>query len=313
MEAEMLVSTVFPGQGSQVVGMGKDLSDNFTLAKQIFQEADDTLGYKLSDLMFNGPDKDLEDTSCSQPAIMAVSVACWKVLKEAMGDMKLKVQCSAGHSLGEYTSLVISGVISYSDGLRLVQERGRLMHDASVVRPGSMAAVIGLNEQEVETVCSQSGAEMANINSNDQIVISGDSEYVAEAVQIASDMGARKVITLPVSGAFPSALMEYASDGLSKILDEIDFNDSEVPIIANSTGLPVKSADEIKEELLKGLCSCVQWKDSIQYMVNSGVSNFIEFGPSRVLSSLIKRINKEVRVESISSVKTLEQFVDSHS
>jgi [acyl-carrier-protein] S-malonyltransferase len=313
MEAEMLVSTVFPGQGSQVVGMGKDLSDNFTLAKQIFQEADDTLGYKLSDLMFNGPDKDLEDTSCSQPAIMAVSVACWKVLNEAMGDMRLKVQCSAGHSLGEYTSLVISGVISYSDGLRLVQERGRLMHDASVVRPGSMAAVIGLNEQEVETVCSQSGAEMANINSNDQIVISGDSEYVAEAVQIASDMGARKVITLPVSGAFHSSLMEYASDGLSKILDEIDFNDSEVPIIANSTGLPVKSADEIKEELLKGLCSCVQWKDSIQYMVNSGVSNFIEFGPSRVLSSLIKRINKEVRVESISSVKTLEQFVDSHS
>jgi [acyl-carrier-protein] S-malonyltransferase len=313
MEAEMLVSTVFPGQGSQVVGMGKDLSDNFTLAKQIFQEADDTLGYKLSDLMFNGPDKDLEDTSCSQPAIMAVSVACWKVLNEAMGDMKLKVQCSAGHSLGEYTSLVISGVISYSDGLRLVQERGRLMHDASVVRPGSMAAVIGLNEQEVETVCSQSGAEMANINSNDQIVISGDSEYVAEAVQIASDMGARKVITLPVSGAFHSSLMEYASDGLSKILDEIDFNDSEVPIIANSTGLPVKSADEIKEELLKGLCSCVQWKDSIQYMVNSGVSNFIEFGPSRVLSSLIKRINKEVTVESISSVKTLEQFVDSHS
>ena len=309
----MLVSTVFPGQGSQVVGMGKDLSDNFTLAKQIFQEADDTLGYKLSDLMFNGPDKDLEDTSCSQPAIMAVSVACWQVLNEAMGDMKLKVQCSAGHSLGEYTSLVISGVISYSDGLRLVQERGRLMHDASVVRPGSMAAVIGLNEQEVETVCSQSGAEMANINSNDQIVISGDSEYVAEAVQIASDMGARKVITLPVSGAFHSSLMEYASDGLSKILDEIDFNDSEVPIIANSTGLPVKSADEIKEELLKGLCSCVQWKDSIQYMVNSGVSNFIEFGPSRVLSSLIKRINKEVRVESISSVKTLEQFVDSHS
>ena len=309
----MLVSTVFPGHGSQVVGMGKDLSDNFTLAKQIFQEADDTLGYKLSDLMFNGPDKDLEDTSCSQPAIMAVSVACWKVLNEAMGDMKLKVQCSAGHSLGEYTSLVISGVISYSDGLRLVQERGRLMHDASVVRPGSMAAVIGLNEQEVETVCSQSGAEMANINSNDQIVISGDSEYVAEAVQIASDMGARKVITLPVSGAFHSSLMEYASDGLSKILDEIDFNDSEVPIIANSTGLPVKSADEIKEELLKGLCSCVQWKDSIQYMVNSGVSNFIEFGPSRVLSSLIKRINKEVRVESISSVKTLEQFVDSHS
>ena len=313
MEAEMLVSTVFPGQGSQVVGMGKDLSDNFTLAKQIFQEADDTLGYKLSDLMFNGPDKDLEDTSCSQPAIMAVSVACWKVLNEAMGDMKLKVQCSAGHSLGEYTSLVISGVISYSDGLRLVQERGRLMHDASVVRPGSMAAVIGLNEQEVETVCSQSGAEMANINSNDQIVISGDSEYVAEAVQIASDMGARKVITLPVSGAFHSSLMEYASDGLSKILDEIDFNDSEVPIIANSTGLPVKSADEIKEELLKGLCSCVQWNDSIQYIVNSGVSNFIEFGPSRVLSSLIKRINKEVRVESISSVKTLEQFVDSHS
>ena len=309
----MLVSTVFPGQGSQVVGMGKDLSDNFTLAKQIFQEADDTLGYKLSDLMFNGPDKDLEDTSCSQPAIMAVSVACWKVLNEAMGDMKLKVQCSAGHSLGEYTSLVISGVISYSDGLRLVQERGRLMHDASVVRPGSMAAVIGLNEQEVETVCSQSGAEMANINSNDQIVISGDSEYVAEAVQIASDMGARKVITLPVSGAFHSSLMKYASDGLSKILDEIDFNDSEVPIIANSTGLPVKSADEIKEELLKGLCSCVQWKDSIQYMVNNGVSNFIEFGPSRVLSSLIKRINKEVTVESISSVKTLEQFVDSHS
>ena len=151
MEAEILVSTVFPGQGSQVVGMGKDLSDNFTLAKQIFQEADDTLGYKLSDLMFNGPDKDLEDTSCSQPAIMAVSVACWKVLNEAMGDMKLKVQCSAGHSLGEYTSLVISGVISYSDGLRLVQERGRLMHDASVVRPGSCLLYTSPSPRDLST------------------------------------------------------------------------------------------------------------------------------------------------------------------
>lgn len=313
METEMLVSTVFPGQGSQVVGMGKDLNDNFSSAKAVFEEADDTLGYKLSELMFNGPDKDLEDTSRSQPAIMAVSVACWRVLNEAMEDMKLTVQCSAGHSLGEYTSLVISGVISYRDGLKLVQERGRLMHDASIARPGTMAAIIGLNEEEVGTLCTKTGAEMANINSSDQIVISGETNYVSDAVQVAAHMGARKVIELPVSGAFHSSLMEYASEGLSKILDEIDFHNPEVPIIANSTGLPVNSAKEIKEELLKGLCSCVQWKDSIQYMVGSGVNNFIEFGPSRVLSSLIKRINKEVNVESISNVKTLEQFVDSHS
>lgn len=313
METEMLVSTVFPGQGSQVVGMGKDLCENFKLAKEVFEEADDTLGYKLSELMFNGPDKDLEDTSCSQPAIMAVSVACWRVLNESIKDMQLKVQCSAGHSLGEYTSLVISGVINYSDGLKLVQERGRLMHDASIARPGTMAAIIGLSEQDADIVCKQTGAEIANINSSDQIVISGDLACVTDAVKVASDMGARKVIDLPVSGAFHSSLMEYASEGLSKVLDEIEFCDSDVPIIANSTGLPMNNADEIKQELLNGLCSCVQWKDSIQYMVNSGVNNFIEFGPSRVLSSLIKRINKEVTVDSISSVKTLEQFVDSHS
>ncbi len=313
METEMLVSTVFPGQGSQVVGMGKDLNDNYRIAEEVFREADETLGYKLSELMFNGPDKDLEDTSCSQPAIMAVSVACWRVLNEALGESNLKVQCSAGHSLGEYTSLVMAGVISYSDGLKLVQERGRLMHDASVARPGTMAAIIGLNEEQVDILCNQTGAEIANINSSDQIVISGEVRCVEDAIQSASDMGARKVISLPVSGAFHSSLMEYASDGLAKILDDMEFCDPQIPIIANSTGLPVNSAEDIKQELLNGLCSCVQWKDSIQYMVDTGVNNFIEFGPSRVLSSLIKRINKEVTVDSISSVKTLEQFVDSRS
>jgi [acyl-carrier-protein] S-malonyltransferase len=307
------MSSVFPGQGSQFIGMGKDIYDNFKVAREAFQEADETLGYKLSDVMFTGSSDQLEDTSCSQPAIMAVSVACWRVLDEMIHNVPLKIEYSAGHSLGEYTSLVVAGVMDYADGLKLVQKRGQLMHDASIVRPGSMAAIIGLNEESLKDVCAQTGAEIANINSTDQIVISGDIKAVSDATELATNEGARKIIKLPVSGAFHSSLMEYALEGLSEILEEIDFKDPEVPIIANSTGLPVESAEEIKAELLSGLCSCVQWKNSIQYMVDSGVNKFVEFGPSKVLSSLIKRINKDVEVDTISDSKSLNKFIETHN
>ena len=204
---DMKYSYVFPGQGSQSVGKGNDLYLHSRAAREVFQEADDILGQPLSSLMFDGPESDLKQTLNSQPAIMVVSIACWKAWEEIIGRDRDDVLSVAGHSLGEYTALVVSGVLSFADGLRLVQERGKLMQQASIEHPGSMAAVLGLDEEALEHVCSETGVELANINSDDQMVISGDKFAVAQAMDLASARGARKVIPLQVSGACHSSLM----------------------------------------------------------------------------------------------------------
>lgn len=303
-------SYVFPGQGSQSVGMGLDLYNASRASREVFEEADDSLGYDLSRLIFEGPAPELQKTINSQPAIMVVSIACWKAWEEYMGAQAPKPTWVAGHSLGEYTSLVVADVISFTEGIKLVQERGRLMHDASLRRPGGMAAIIGLNELAFEDICAETGVELANINSDDQIVISGAKIAVARAMDLASARGARKTIPLPVSGAFHSSLMFQAREGLVDAVSALDFQDPSVAIVGNSHGAPLTTAAQVKAELIDGLCNCVQWKNSVRYMVDSGVEQFVEFGPARVLSALIKRIDKEVKAVTVYDPESMQKLAD---
>jgi [acyl-carrier-protein] S-malonyltransferase len=303
---------VFTGQGSQKVGMGLDLHNSFGSAQRTFEEADNALGFHLSKLIFEGPEPELQNTLNSQPAIMAVSIACWRAWSEVMGSKAPQPDFLAGHSLGEYTSLVVSGVISFSEGITLVRERGRLMQEASHHRPGIMTAIIGLNELAFQQICEETGVELANINCDDQIVISGDRIAVARAEDLAYARGG-KISRLTVSGPFHSSLMVDARDGLIEAIDALDFRDPQVPIVANSTGMSLTSAAEVKSELVDGLVTCVQWKDSIRYMRDRGVSQFIEFGPRRVLSSLIRRIDGDADASTMSTPEDIQKYATSIS
>ena len=279
---------VFPGQGSQTVGMGAELYATSPAARDVFQESDESLGFPLSELMFQGPARQLQDTVNSQPAIMTVSIACLKAWEEIHGPEASSPSLVAGHSLGEYTSMVVAGVIRFDEAVKLVRERGRLMREAAIDRPGGMAAIIGLDELALEHVCAETGVELANINADDQIVISGDKIAVARAMDLASARGARRTIPLSVSGAFHSSWMQGAEAGLAEAIGALNFHDPNFPIIANSDSTPLTSADAVRNELIQGLCRCVQWKGSVKYMVDSGVSQFVEFGPTGVFVQLDK-------------------------
>ncbi len=287
---------VFPGQGSQQVGMGRRLYDNFAQARAAFEEADSVLGFSLSKLCFEGPDEVLRETINAQPAILAVSIAHLRVLPELWNGYEASPPAFvAGHSLGEYTALVAAETVSFADALRLARERGRLMHEAGEKSPGGMAAIIGLDEEVTKGICQQAGTQIANINCPGQIVISGSIEALGHATELATAGGARRVIPLEVSGAFHSPLMQPAFSGMSQVIPEITFHEPAIPIVANTTAQPITTAAAVKDELLNQLCHCVQWQRSIEYTIEAGASTFIEIGPGQVLTGLIKRINKEVQ------------------
>ena len=290
---------VFPGQGSQSVGMGQELFDSSRAARAVFQEADDTLGIKLSKLIFQGPSRKLQDTINSQPAIMTVSIAALKAWEEFTGSELETPAALAGHSLGEYTSMVAAGVVSFSDGVSLVRQRGRLMQQAAKGRPGGMAAILGLDELATAQICAETGVELANINADDQIVISGDKVAVAQAMDLASARGARKTIPLTVSGAFHSSLMQEAKEGLAEAMVAMEFKDPQSPIIANSDCAELRTGEQVREELVRGLCQCVQWRNTVRCMVDSGISQFVELGPASVLASLIRRIDRGVEAVAL--------------
>ena len=307
IERAPMYSFIFPGQGAQKVGMGQSLYETSPAARSVFEEADDSLGVNLSQVMFEGPTETLQDTAYAQPAIMTVSIAIWRAWQEFLGASAPQPMAVAGHSLGEYTSMVVGGVMDFSDGVRLVRERGRLMHEASEARPGSMAAIIGLDEIVVAQVAQDAGVELANINSDDQIVISGDKMALARAMDLASARGAKKVVPLAVSGAFHSRLMELAQEGLTDAIDGITLRDPRFPVVANSTGAPITNAEQARQELLTGLCNCVLWKHSVQLMINSGANRFVEFGPARVLSSLVRRIDPGVEALTLSDPDSIRK------
>jgi [acyl-carrier-protein] S-malonyltransferase len=212
--------------------------------------------------------------------------------------------------LGEYTSLVAADVIEFADAVRLVRKRGQLMQQASVDRPGAMAAILGLNELAFSQICAETGVELANVNADNQIVISGDKIAVARAADLALARGARKAVPLPVSGAFHSSLMADARDGLTEAMEKMQFKDPKMPIVANCDSRPLTTGGEIRQELVDGLCQCVQWNNSVRYMVDSGVSRFVEFGAGGVLAGLIKRIDRDVEVANVSDSASVRKLAD---
>jgi [acyl-carrier-protein] S-malonyltransferase len=302
------VAYVFPGQGSQSTGMGLDLYNSYPSAQGVFDEADASLGFPLSRLCFEGPEEELTKTHNVQPAILIVSIACLKALEKAAIANFPSPTFVAGHSLGEYTALVAAGALGLADAVLLVRERGRLMYEAGLKNPGSMLAIIGLDEETVKDVCLQTGTEISNINCPGQIVISGAAQALAEANKLAKTRGARALIPLKVSGAFHSALMEPVIAEFSKIVSNVRFRPPVIPVISNVTARPLTAVDSIKKELVKQLRNCIQWQGSVEYMVHSGVTTFYEIGPGRVLSGLIRRINSELQIFNISGIEDIAQL-----
>jgi len=306
----MKVAYVFPGQGSQKVGMGHDLYHNFPAAKAAFEQADEALGFPLSRLCFEGPEDELRRTINAQPALVMVSQACLQAVQDVSSNGLPPAAFVTGHSLGEYTALVVAGVLDFTTVVYLARERGRLMYEAGLAEPGGMVAVIGLDEASLAQVCEETNTWLANVNCPSQLVISGAQENLTKAAELAKARGAKRTIPLAVSGAFHTPLMQSAARGMSEVLDTISFNDPVIPIVANTTAEPMTNAHEIKAELLRQLCQGVQWQRSIEYMVSDGVNTFMEIGPGEVLSGLIKRINTDVETISIGDVPSIKNLVN---
>jgi [acyl-carrier-protein] S-malonyltransferase len=299
---------VFPGQGSQSTGMGLDLYTNYASAREVFDEADASLGFSLSSLCFEGPEHELTKTHNVQPAILVVSIACLSAIEKAANADLPSPTFMAGHSLGEYTALVAAGALVLTDAVLLVRERGRLMYEAGLKNPGSMLAVIGLDEEAVKDVCLRTGTEISNINCPGQIVISGTVQALAEANKLAKARGARAIIPLKVSGAFHSALMEPVIAEFARIVSNVRFRRTAIPVISNVTARPLVDVDSIKEELVKQLRNCIQWQASVEHMMHSGVASFYEIGPGRVLSGLLRRINSQLQIFNVSGIEDLAQL-----
>jgi len=299
---------VFPGQGAQRVGMGLDLYQEYPLARNAFDEADDTLGFPISRLCFEGPEEELKRTDNVQPAILVTSIACLRAAELAINEYLPSPTFVAGHSLGEYTALVAANVLSLKDAVSLVRERGRLMYETGQKNPGGMLAIIGLNTEVIEDICLHNNCTISNVNCPGQIVISGAIDTLDAASKLAKMKGARRLIPLNVTGAFHSILMEPIIEEFGQVISDFTFQPPTIPIISNVTAQPLTDVDSIKEELVKQLRHCIQWQPSVEYMVGNGVNSFYEIGPGRVLSSLIKRINTEVKTFNISEIADITQL-----
>jgi len=298
---------LFPGQGSQYAGMGKDLAENFSIARQTFEEADEALGFKLSKLCFEGPEEDLKLTFNTQPAILTASIAALRVVQQETG---LKADCVAGHSLGEYSALVCSGALSLADAAKTVRSRGTFMQEAVPVGVGAMAAMLSIEADVLAAICEEAAqgevVAPANFNSPGQIVIAGHATAVNRTIELAKAKGFRKAMLLPVSAPFHCALMQPAADRLKEVLDCVLVHPLSLPVITNVEAVANQDAARVRELLVAQVCAPVKWEQSVHAMINQGVTRFVEIGPGKVLTGLVKRINKEmtlVNIEDTAGVK----------
>ncbi len=296
---------LFPGQGAQAVGMGAAAYASSPAARAVFDEADDVLGMPLSRIVLEGPAEELVRSHNAQPAILTVSIALLRAMAERLGEAALQPTFAAGHSLGEYTALVAAGAIDFATALRLVRRRGEVMQAACDATPSGMAALLGLRLEPAQEACEGTGAQVANVNSAEQIVIGGPSAALERAVARAKDAGARRAIPLEVAGAFHTEVMRPAQDGMDEALAEVGFAPPQIPVIANMTGEPMSTVDEVRRELSQQLCGCVYWAQSVEYMAGAGAVRFVELGPGGVLSGLVRRIAGNAEAVAVTDLDAL--------
>jgi len=304
-----MIAFVFPGQGSQFAGMGKDLAESFPVARQVFEEANDALGFDLASLCFNGPEEDLKLTANTQPAILSHSIAALRVLEQETG---LQPHLVAGHSLGEYSALVCSGALAFADAVRTVRQRGTFMQEAVPVGQGAMAAIMGLDNEQLVKVCSEAAqgevVSPANFNSPGQVVIAGSSAAVERACELAKAAGAKRALPLPVSAPFHCALMQPAAERLQAVLAGVPVAELRVPVVTNVEAAANSDAGRVVELLVRQVCAPVRWTDSVEAMAAAGVERCIEIGPGKVLSGLIKRIVKGVETANMENSASLQDL-----
>jgi [acyl-carrier-protein] S-malonyltransferase len=302
------IAFLFPGQGSQYVGMGKDFYNQFKIAKEVFEEADDALHLSISRLCFEGPEETLKLTENTQPAILTTSVAALKVLQNEKG---IHPKCAAGHSLGEYSALVLSEALSFKEAVQVVRLRGKFMQEAVPVGEGAMSAVLGMEKEEIEKLCEEvsSGDVLspANFNCPGQIVIAGHSKAVQRAIEEVKKKG-KKAILLPVSAPFHSPLMKPAGSRLEKALEEVTIRDLKIPVITNVEAEMNTSKERVKELLVDQVSNPVRWEESMQRMIGEGIEQVMEIGPGKVLCGLMKRINPNIETENIQDLQTLKKI-----
>jgi [acyl-carrier-protein] S-malonyltransferase len=299
---------IFPGQGAQAVGMGKDLYEQFPVARELYDRADEILGFKLSRVIFEGPEADLQQTRNAQPAIAVTSIALLRTALEVTPELLSQPAYVAGHSLGEYSALVAAGSLPFDEAVRLLRIRGELMQESGDKNPGAMAAILGLDISDCEEVCREAGAEICNVNAPGQVVIGGRREAVVRALDYAKARGAAKVIPLSVSGAFHSSLMRPAAEGMVQPVATAAIGDPIVPVVANCTAAPVTGEVAIRHELVDQVCKPVQWSRTVDFLGSQGVDTFIEFGPGRVLTAIIKRMLRKstcINVNDAASTKVV--------